>query len=203
VAVGGAAPASPEKEIMTYVTNPPVADWHRQIIIGTVLGGSSLVKPAKGRNCYLFMRSRRKNWIEFKANELQPFSNGKISQDKNSFRWHSNCYPVFAEMRELLYADGRKRVTMDLLNTLRPVAFGVWYGDCGRVVRKRAYLNTHKLGEESTRTISDFFNSMEYENEVVRERGYLRVAFTPQSTLRYFRVFVEVTPGCGRHKLIV
>ena len=189
---------------MTYHNNPPVSEWHRQVIIGTVLGGSSLVKPARGRNCYLFMRSKNLDWMQFKAKELEPFSNGQITQEKNSYRWHSNCYPLFQEMRELLYEKGKKKLTVDLLSSIRPIALTVWYGDCGRVVRKKAVLNTHKLGEDSTEAISEFFNLSNLENKVVKERGYLRVSFTPDATISLIKLVLQVNPPkCIYHKLSI
>lgn len=171
--------------------------WHKNIIMGTVLGGSSIVKPKKGRNCYLFMRSKNLDWMLFKSEELKIFTNGRISREKNSFRWHSNSYPVFCEIREAMYRDGNKRVTEAVLETLLPIGFGVWFGDCGRVIKGRAVLNTHKLGDESTQVISTFFNSMDgFENEIVLERGYLRVQFTPDSSVNYLRLFAEISPPC-------
>jgi len=48
-------------------------DWQEQIIIGTVLGGSSLTKPPKGKNYYLSMRSKEELWLRFKMGHLQSY----------------------------------------------------------------------------------------------------------------------------------
>ncbi len=189
---------------MTYHSNPPVANRHRQVIMGTVLGGSSLVKPARGRNCYLFMRSKNLDWMRFKAQELEPFSNGQITQEKNSYRWHSNCYPLFYEMRDRLYENGKKKVTVELLNDVGPMALIVWYGDCGRIVRRKAVFNTHKLGADSTEAISEFFKLANLENKVTKERGYLRVIFDQDSTISLVKLLLQVNPPkCVYHKLSV
>jgi hypothetical protein len=189
---------------MTYHANPPVTNWHRQIIIGTVLGGSSLVKPARGRNCYLFMRSKHLDWMRFKSHELRIFSNGQITQEKNSYRWHSNCYPLFYELRDQLYKDGKKKVDIDLLNTIQPIALTVWFGDCGRIIRRKGVLNTHKLGEDSTEAISAFFNSAYLDNKVVKERGYLRVSFTTDATILLVKRILQINPPpCIHGKLTI
>ena len=185
---------------MTHHISPAVTNFHRQIIIGTVFGGSSLVKPPKGRNCYLFMRSRNLDWMRFKAEALKIFANGSISQEKNSYRWHSNCYPLFCNLRNELYDNGKKCVTMDILNSMNRYAFMCWYGDCGRIINKRACLNTHKLGEKATEIISQFLDEVGYENEVVKERGYLRVLFKTDSTLTFLKDIVQVSPPCIDNK---
>lgn len=180
---------------MTYHVSPPITDWHRQVIIGTVLGGSSIVKPAKGRNCYLFMRSKNEDWIKFKSLQLEPFaSSHATTKEGNSYRWHSNCYPVFCEYRDLLYKNGAKQVSMEILDTIRPIGLMVWYADCGRTVRGKAVLNTHKLGEKSTNTICKWFNLCGYDCRAYKERGYWRVQFTPESTYSLLSGLAKLNP---------
>ena len=126
---------------MTYFVSPPVSDWQKQIIIGTVLGGSSIVKPAKGRNCYLFMRSKNKDWLIYKTTELEGFSSQRpFNLEGNTLRWHSNCYPIFNEFYELFYKNGKKIVTMNILDRLRDIGLAIWYGDAGKLNRR------HRLG---------------------------------------------------------
>ena len=36
------------------------------VLIGTILGGSSLAKPPRGKNYYLSMRSQNKQWLQYK-----------------------------------------------------------------------------------------------------------------------------------------
>src|SRR5581483_2301925 len=145
-------------KFMTYYDNPEISDWQRQIILGTVLGGSSLVKPKKGRNCYLFMRSADKSWLKYKAEELASFASQRpFTIEGNTLRWHSNCYPVFSDYYEKFYKDDKKVVTMDLLDSLRDIGFAIWYGDSGKLKSGQVLLNTNKFGEEGTKIISDYF----------------------------------------------
>src|ERR1700677_3628118 len=107
---------------MTYFENPSISDWHKQLIIGTVLGGSSLVKPKKGRNCYLFMRSADNKWLNYKAQELDALASQRpFTQEGNTIRWHSNCYPIFTEYYEMFYLNNKKCVSMQILDSLRDI----------------------------------------------------------------------------------
>ena len=112
---------------MTYFSSPELTNWQRQIVLGTILGGSSIVKPSKGRNCYLFMRSRYRDWLAYKSHELNIFSSQRpFTEEGNTLRWHSNCYPVFNEFRDLFYVDGVKAVKMEILDTLKDTGLAIW-----------------------------------------------------------------------------
>jgi hypothetical protein len=50
--------------------NPKVTTAQRFLIIGTILGGSSIIKPKKGKNCYLSMRDKDISWLKHKADQL-------------------------------------------------------------------------------------------------------------------------------------
>jgi hypothetical protein len=187
---------------MTYFFSPAVTDWQRQIVLGTILGGSSLVKPKRGRNCCLFMRSRNQLWLSYKAEELKELASQKpLSGDANTYRWHSNCFPVFNEFYELFYYRKKKTVPANVLDSLRDIGLAIWYGDSGKVVKKCAVMNTHRFGTKGTQTVARYFRSITYNCEVIKERGNLRVRLDEESTQRFFRLIGHRLPGFMWHKL--
>lgn len=180
---------------MTYFTSPELIDWQKQIVLGTILGGSSIVKPSKGRNCYLFMRSRHRDWLAYKSHELQLFSSQRpFTEEGNTLRWHSNCYPVFNEFRDLFYIEGVKTVNMEILNRLRDIGLAVWYGDCGKVKNKKVVLNTHKFGEDGTNMIVRYFNEVDIECTVITERKNYRVQMTEEGSERFLMTIAHRLP---------
>ena len=62
---------------MTYYDNPDISDWHKQIIVGTVLGGSSLVKPKKGQKISMKDAHRVYKLMWGLLEQLEPFDKEK------------------------------------------------------------------------------------------------------------------------------
>lgn len=187
---------------MTYYESPVVTDWQKQIIMGTILGGSSLVKPTKGRNCYLFMRSRNKDWLMYKSHELKIFSSQRpFTEEGNTLRWHSNCYPIFNEFRDLFYKNNKKILDMSVLDQLRDIGLAVWFGDCGRVKKNTIHLNTHKFGEEESNIIVKYFNEVGIESKFLKERGNCRVAFTKEGSEKFLSTIGDCLPQFMYKKL--
>ena len=189
---------------MTYFENPDISDWHKQLIIGTVLGGSSLVKPKKGRNCYLFMRSADKQWLNYKAQELDALASQRpFTQEGNTVRWHSNCYPIFTEYYELFYKNNKKSVSMQVLDSLRDIGLSTWYGDCGKLKKDIVILNTNKFGLEGTEVISQYFREAGIgETKIVKERKYIRLLFSSESTDRFLLTIANRIPDFMHSKLL-
>jgi hypothetical protein len=189
---------------MTYYSNPEIDDWQRQIIIGTILGGSSLVKPQKGRNCYLFMRSTDKNWLNYKANELLALASQRpFTQEGNTLRWHSNCYPVFTDYYNLFYVDGLKKICMEVLDRLRDIGLSIWYGDCGRLNKDKVILNTNKFGVEGTAIVSQYFSEAGIgETKIVKERKYIRLVFSEEASDKFLMTIANSLPDFMHEELL-
>lgn len=189
---------------MTYYDNPEISDWQKQIINGTILGGSSLVKPKKGRNCYLFMRSANKDWLNYKAEELSSLSSQRpFTQEGNTLRWHSNCYPIFTEYHNRFYENNKKLVKMDILDSLRDIGLAIWYGDCGKLKKGKVILNTNKFGENGTQIISNYFREAGIgETNLTKERKYIRLTFSEEATNKFLLILASRLPDFMHSKLL-
>lgn len=187
---------------MTYYTSPVMTEWQRQIILGTILGGSSIVKPKRGKNSYLFMRSKDHAWVAYKAEELKGFSSQRpFTEEGNTLRWHSNCFPIFNSFRETFYGDGKKKIKMSILDIMKDIGLAVWYGDCGKIRKGRVYLNTHKFGLESTKIAVKYFNEIGIPADVAYERNNLRVTLTPEGSQRFLVTIAHRLPDFMHKKL--
>lgn len=187
---------------MTYYSSPEVSDWQNQIILGTILGGSTIVKPPKGLNCYLFMRSSDTEWLKYKAVELTDFASQQpLTQDGNTLRWHSNCFPVFNDYRDLFYNGKDKTVSMKTLDGLRDMALAIWYGDCGRIHKGCAIINTCKFREKGTKTITQYFNEIDIDAEMFIERGNHRVRLSKSGTEKFLMTIGHCLPDSMYAKL--
>jgi hypothetical protein len=173
---------------MTYYSSPEVGTWQHQIILGTILGGSTIVKPPKGINCYLFMRSSNHDWLKYKSEELVAFSSQQpITKDGNTLRWHSNCFPIFNEYRKVFYDGNNKKISMEVLDQLKDTALAVWFGDCGRIKNGRVIINTCKFREKGSRLIAQYMNEagLDSEASLFIERNNYRVLLSKAGTEKF------------------
>ena len=192
--------------MMTHIIDPKLTHRQRQIIIGTILGGSSIVKPSGGRNSYLSMRGKDADWLEYKAIELKGLTSNKPFTIEKTNRWHSLCYPLFNEYRDMFYSKGQRKLTLNVLEEcyLSDIAFSIWYGDCCKYDRGHIIINTHIWKESGTKAVVKFFDLMDMKAEVYMERSRFRVKLDEVATreimkliqphLPYFYVTRRSTP---------
>jgi hypothetical protein len=161
---------------MTYYIGPKITPWQRQIILGTVLGGSSIVKPKGGRNSYLSMRGKDAYWLEYKSQELKNLASPTpflIENENKYFRWHSLCYPEFNEFHTMFYAEGKKHVNMDIMNELRDIGLATWFLDGGKVEKKTIVFNTNVFREEGTKLISSLMKYLSRQKQSLKETVFV------------------------------
>jgi hypothetical protein len=150
------------------------------------------------------MRSANRNWINYKALELTDLASERpFTYEKNTARWHSNCYPIFLEYYNMFYENGKKVVKMSILDTLRDIGLATWCGDCGKLKKNKLILNTNKFGEDGTKIISDYFREVGVgETTLTKERKYVRLTFTPESTEKFMLIIADRLPEFMQDKLL-
>jgi hypothetical protein len=183
---------------MTHQASPQITEKQKQIIYGTILGGSSIIMPKKGKNCYLAMRDKNEQWLKYKINLLQNlFKNNEniIKKDKNTYRCYSIAYPIFSHIHNVFYKEKNKIISRNTLDLLTDQAWMIWFTDAGRQTKRKCYLRTHKFGEQGTLTIAEYFNSLECECEVHTSRGRFEVVFTNKGTIEFLKIIAPSKPS--------
>lgn len=178
---------------MTYEISPELTLNQKQILYGTILGGSSLIRPLKGKNCYLAMRDRDYNWLRYKIEELKNFfkmDSKVIKQDKNTYRSYSIAYPVFNEIHDD-FATGINENVLDLLND---VAWMVWFIDAGNLNKNKAYLRTTKFKEAGTQLIQKYFCSLDCDCAIRCQDNSYSLVFTENGTQELFKIISHRMP---------
>jgi hypothetical protein len=178
---------------MTHIINPKITSKQRCIIIGTILGGSSIVRPKKGKNCYLSMRNKDLDWLKFKANELINLATKEPITSEKTYRWHSICYPLFNEFESMFYKEKNRNLTVDVLNLLQDDSIAVWYKDCGSVVKDCIILNTHIWGQDGTEKIMEYFDSLEWKGQIFTERKNFRIKLDEKTSQEITKMYSNLT----------
>ena len=181
----------------TEIHNRRMIDRQEQIAIGTVLGGSSLVRPPKGANFYLSMRSQQCNWLQWKMLELPRFfKNPTLHQYGKTYRCNSNCCHQLTNLYEHLYDENDKRIIREqTLESMCDIGWAVWFLDGGGKTgrgKKNAYLNVTKFGDEGAEIAKTYFDSLDVPCEIHKNGNRRRLLFTVRGTLR----FLATVAGC-------
>jgi hypothetical protein len=166
--------------------NPIFTKRHWQLIAGTILGGSSLIKSKKGKHYYLSMRGKDAKWLEYKAQWLNDFSSSTPFTEEKTNRWHSLCSPVFDQFQDLFYKDGKRYLDVEVLSQLWDFGLMIWYRDCGKY-NKEITFNTHVWGESGSQTIVYYFELCGWNSKIIKERTYFRVKLDKESSIKLFK----------------
>jgi hypothetical protein len=165
-----------------------------QIILGTILGGSSIVQPSKGKHCYLSMRGKHGIWLEYKALQLAKFASSAPFTKETTNRWHSLCLPIFDKYKQMFWKDGKRSLKLDFLEGFWDVGLAVWFGDCGKYQNGKVVLNTHIWGEKGSKIVADYFNLCQWPANVVKDRKYFRVKIDAEASVQYIKTIRPELP---------
>jgi len=174
--------------------DPDISIRQRETILGTILGGSSIIKPTKGQNCYLSMRSKNNLWLEYKARELQVLASSAPFTVEKTYRWHSLCYPLFLNFHALFYHKGKRRLSCKVLDPLHDMGLAIWFADCGSYLKGRVTLNTHIWGENGSKEVCKYFRHLGYKPELIQQRDCLRVRLDETSSEMYMKLITPQLP---------
>jgi LAGLIDADG DNA endonuclease family protein len=176
-----------------------------QVLIGTVLGGSSLVKPPKGLNYYLAMRSQEEIWLKYKMAEMPGyFKSISVAKCGNGYRCYSACDSALTKIHAEMYDGSKRKANMEVLNKLMDIGIAVWYLDNGGKTgrqKKNAYLNTTKFGDEGSEIVCQYFNEVDMPCNVNKNGTRRRVVFTVEGTKNLFDTITSCFPDCMYHRL--
>lgn len=156
------------------------------------MGGSSVVRPRNGQNCYLSMRGKNGKWMQCKAQELEELwpPNPLHLEKGKYFRWHFMCSPLFNEFYDLFYKNGRKVVKLEVLDSFRAIALMVWFVDAGNLVGGKAVINTRSFGKEGTKTIAEYFKLVGLKSKTNNSKVEMDV----ESTKKFISLIGEYIP---------
>lgn len=159
--------------------SPILKPEQKQVIYGTILGGSSIVTQPNGRNSYLYMKDIDDEWIIYKCNILKDFFKIPFRVKTVS----SIAFPIFNEIKKTFYdIYENKIVTNEILNSLDKLGIMIWFVDAGKKVEEKAILKTNKFGESGSKLISEYFNSLNCSCQAILNKKTYEIVFSEKGT---------------------
>jgi LAGLIDADG DNA endonuclease family len=178
--------------------------WQKQIVVGTILGGSSIVKPKKGINYYLAMAGKDSLWLQYKMAELNDlFPKANLNLDGNTYRCASRCSESLSAIHTEMYTDGVRNIPQDALDGLRDIALAIWYLDGGGKTgrdKKNAYLNLTRMPNSVDR-IENYFCSMNMHCNANNSKNRIRLVFSLEGTTNLLKSISHRFPSFMYHRL--
>lgn len=181
---------------MTHYFNPDLSWRQNQIILGTILGGSSLIKPKNGKNVYLSMRSKDGQWLDWKSTQLLEVTSQEPVTIEKTNRWHSLCYPIFSDLRNSFFKNNKRNLTLEVLekSALSDISFMIWFVDVGSYDKGSLVFNTNIWGEKGTKNIKKYFSLLDWDSEIVMERKGFRIKLDENSSKEMLKLISPLFP---------
>lgn len=175
-----------------------MTDIQQQVLIGSVLGGSSLIKQPKGKNYYLTMRSQDSLWLRYKIAELYNyFMSAELSQYGKTYCCNTVCSSEFTLYREKLYKNNKRFASEKILDRINDLGLAIWFieggGWAGRD-RKNAYINTTMLSSSSDVIWNYFKNILDFDCSLHVSKNRQRLLFGVRSSQKLMSIILPKYP---------
>lgn len=193
------------------------------IICGMVLGDASLIKPAKGKNAYLSMIhcAEQEKYLDYKIEILSQLCGAKkayLKMDgKERFRCWTKCHPVYTQLRDWFYRNGKKEVSDKILYRLNPQGLALWYMDDGYLayIKKNGKIRGREIkiysqgfSKKENERIIDFFNKkyglkwrIGRSKAPITKKEIYHIATGAENGLKFFDIIGPYVPDSMNYKL--
>ena len=158
-----------------------------------------MTRPPKGKTHYLSMRGNYEPWLLYKMAELQRFFvEPKMYKYGSTYRCHSCCSEELTKFYDLLYKDGIRQVSQEILDPMMAIGLATWFLDGGGKTgrdRKNIYFNTTKYGETGVTTVKEYFNSLGYDCEIHQGKNRSKVLLSVDASQKLlYKIVLPVLP---------
>tara|TARA_B100000315_G_C14571455_1_gene585763 strand:+ start:1338 stop:2450 length:1113 start_codon:yes stop_codon:yes gene_type:complete len=197
----------------------------KQVLLGSLLGDSSLSKPSKNAYFSCVHSPKQKDYILWKKRII--YKNFKVSvklynnKYKNrrykTYRLSTNCSPFLTYTHSFFYIRSykpnrkwEKMVNTDILKKLSPLGLGVWYCDDGTycVRDKSCSLATQGFTYEENLTIKDYFyKKWKIKAHIIEDynkqynKSYYKIVFNTEETSKFLNLIKDFIPESMIYKL--
>lgn len=174
----------------------------KQVVLGSLLGNSSIIKPTKSLNPHFQMResiSKGGNWIRCKAEELKRLSRKKsFVQDASSYRWNSISSECLIDFYNLCYDKKIKKVQPEWLDKLQDFGIACWFMDKGFLNEKYCAIRISRLDQDSVENIKNYFDIIDMSCTIKKFGGSKIVNFEKDNRNKFIRLISPCMPAYVR-----
>jgi hypothetical protein len=191
-----------------------LSEGTRQVILGGLLGDSSIYSPSKTTRGFIFSHSvPQYDYFQFKANILGPLFRevkgtiGGFEGSKPNRRGNSIITPEISELiLKLCEVNGKKKITPQWLRQLLPSGLAIWYMDDGSCdfndrQRPRARLAMNGFSGDEAYLMRDYLESHYSIISDIFDYEGPTLVMTADGTERFFNLIYAFVPFNMKYKL--
>lgn len=179
-------------------------DDEYQIILGSILGDANLNKTPKSA---LFEEShcmRQEEYLLWKRKYALSRFKTQIKYYPTKVRLWTEVSPLFADLRKRLYPLGKKIITKEILEELKPLGIAVWFMDDGSMnLRSGGDLSTDGFTENENYLIRDYFNNKRFFCKVIKRKynGTYKIIFNNEGFNNLINCIGKYIHPCMNYKI--
>ena len=199
-----------------------MSHWERQVAFGMLLGNGYLEYPIGSINPRLCMwhgKHSDANWTNYKATELKRFASDTpfTNPENGRSKWMSKCDDIWKNFQHICYTHislspekalkeirrrkgysvGIKNVDDNWLDSLRDIAWTIWFLDKGKISRNRLQLRVGNHTKPGIEAILKYFNEL---GATCVLRGKV-LKFDSKGTEEFLKVAAYNIPEYMRYRL--
>ena len=214
-----ASPSQPAKAggVETVVVNRSEL---KGILVGMVLGDSTIALPKEGINAYMRIQHglRAADYLRHKAEILRQLTDvtvGDVGGKYPGIYARTKNHPLYTRLRKLAYPEGKKVVTKTWLNWLTPQGLAIWYMDDGslnksysinksgrrRIFSRQLFLHTCSFSlEENELLVSFIEKTFDIKFRIKKNGKYLRLNIGAVEANRFLEIVKPYIVPCMEYK---
>lgn len=171
----------------------------KQVALGCLMA-TAYIPKSKGIYPYLVIRlskNRDRRILDYCAEELDTWSRpSSFHEDESSYRWFSISHPVWNELSELVYIEGKKKITMKLLDQLTDLGLMTWMIMSNyKLDADSVEIPMTKMGADSVENTVKFFDEIGIAAEVKRSRRGVAIRFEDEGALAFKKLVATRVPS--------
>lgn len=171
----------------------------KQFVLGSILGNGSIIFPKNSNNPHFQMRESIKKgglWLRCKAEELKRFSRQKaFIQDKDSYRWNSISNDCWNYFHNIFYKNGKKTVSMSVLDMLQDIGISVWFLDKGQILHDSCHIRISRFNKESVDNFIKYFEIIDIPCLVKKYGGSTVLHFENKEMIKLIKLIGPCFPS--------
>ncbi len=142
----------------------PLSSDQRQIILGTLMGDGCLIRTSAGYRLGLSQGFDQLDYLQWKRDRIGHIflqDHPHLYEPTRTASFQSMSHPDLVDIHELVYRDGKKVVSPELLAELSPLSLAFWFMDDGSFLAhpnaRQIILCTDNFSNEENHQLIDWF----------------------------------------------
>jgi hypothetical protein len=133
---------------------------------------------------------RQREYVDWKWRVLENLVNSGPKSSGNCYYFRTVSHPVFSNLREKFYPNGKKILPVDLVSeNFTSFVLAVWIMDDGTKCGNQLRINSHCFSEEENRLLQEFLSAkLGIRSVLNKDKGRVRIRIVNESISTLIRL---------------